>query len=55
MQNEDKNIKNFEDFKSWKQLYHYFSDSLLNSSSPIDNSNLKELNPNLLKDIAGIS
>jgi hypothetical protein len=55
MQNEDKNLKNFDDFKSWKQLYQYFSDSLLNSSSFIDNSNIKDQNPNLLKNIAGIS
>lgn len=55
MQNEDKNLKNFDDFKSWKQLYQYFSDSLLNSSSSINNSNIKDQNPNLLKSIAGIS
>jgi hypothetical protein len=35
MQNEDKNLKNFEDFKFWKQLYHYFSDSLMISTDSI--------------------
>ena len=55
MRNEDKNIKNLDDFKSWKQLFHYFSESFFNSTNTIQNSNIKDQTPNLLKDIAGIS